>query len=124
MLDNSYDPQVVEIEVGDTVRFVNRGRVPHDAQDAGGKWKTALLDPEESEEVTFNEEGTYQMFCSLHSTEDDEGQRQGMVGTVVVGSGSAASTDAASAADASSEWSGTTRHVPADYPTIQSAVDA
>lgn len=123
MLDNSYDPQVVEIDVGDTVRFVNQGRVPHDAQDAGGEWKTALLDPEDSAEVTFNEEGTYQMFCSLHSTKDDSGEYQGMVGSVVVGEGGDVA-EAAPETDTETSWSGTTRHVPDEYPTIQSAVDA
>lgn len=123
MLDNSFDPQVVEVDVGDTVRFVNRGRVPHDAQDAGGQWKTALLDPEESAEVTFNEEGTYQMFCSLHSTKDDSGAYQGMVGSVVVGEGGDAA-EAATETDTETSWSGVTRHVPDEYPTIQSAVDA
>ena len=68
MLDNSYSPAVVEVEVGDTVRFVNRGRVQHDAIDVGGAWKTDLLDADDAQEVTFNDEGTYDFF---EEDEDD-----------------------------------------------------
>ncbi|HEX6947946.1 MAG TPA: right-handed parallel beta-helix repeat-containing protein [Acidimicrobiia bacterium] len=124
MLDNSFSPAVVEVGVGDTVRFVNRGRVQHDAQDVDGAWKTDLLDPEGSQEITFTEEGTYEFFCSLHSTENEEGERQGMVGTVVVGDPEDDAPESAGPTDEETEFTGTTRDVPADYPTIQSAVDA
>ncbi len=125
MLDNSYTPQTVEVEVGAKVRFVNGGNVSHDARDVGGGWNTELLNPGESEEVAFDTAGTYQIFCSLHATRSESGEYLGMVGTVVVGGGGQASTEGSLTLAASSdEWSGTVRNVPEDYPTIQSAVDA
>src|SRR5690606_686040 len=63
-------------------------------------------------------------FCSLHATKDDSGDYQGMVGTVVVGSGSPAIGETEAPTETTEEWSGATRHVPDDYPTVQSAVDA
>nr|PZN34170.1 MAG: plastocyanin [Actinomycetota bacterium] len=124
MMDNTFNPSVVHVEVGGTVRFVNHGRVPHDAIDTGGAWSIDLIQPDESAEVTFNSEGTYDFFCSLHSTEDADGKRQGMVGTVVVGDAATGQPEAALETPAEGDWSGTIRHVPDDYPTIQSAVDA
>lgn len=124
MLDNSFSPQVVEVGVGETVRFVNDGNVPHDAHDVGGSWNTELLDAGSSQEVAFNAEGTYQMFCSLHSTKGDSGEYQGMVGTVVVGDGDAGTREAGPPTERDDQVRGDARIVPDDYPTIQSAVDA
>ena len=124
MLDNTFSPGVVEIEAGDTVRFVNQGRVPHDAIDTGGAWRTDLLNAGDDQEVTFNEEGTYEFYCSLHSSEDADGKRQGMVGTVVVGEATPESAGSVVPVAQEADWSGTVRNVPGDYPTVQSAVDA
>jgi plastocyanin len=130
MLDNSFAPAVVEVEVGQTVRFVNRGRVEHNAIAADGSWSTEqtfgafLMDPGESTELTFDEPGVYPYYCSLHATKDGAGEWQGMVGTFVVGGAADTASVVGGSTTAPAEWSGVTRQVPADYPTVQSAVDA
>ena len=130
MLDNSFDPPVIEIDPGQSVEFVNVGLAPHNAIAADGSWSTeesfgelAML-ADDSTVITFDEAGTYDFFCSFHATQDEDGNWQGMTGTLVVGDADAADDDEEEAADVPTEWTGTTRDVPADYPTIQSAVDA
>ncbi len=129
MLDNTFAPNVVEVGVGEVVRFANVGRNPHNALAADGSFST--LTPEganqesgESAEITVDEPGVYQFYCSLHATQNDEGDWEGMVGTLVVGDAAEAADVVGGATAAPSEWSGQTRAVPEDYPTIQSAVDA
>jgi plastocyanin len=129
MEDNFYSRDVTRIGVGDTVNFRNRGVVPHNAIDVEGTWSTGLADggdlldlqdPGESVAITFEEEGVYTYYCSLHATSDGQ---EGMVATLVVGD-----VDYQAAADAPAEplreWTGVTRQVPEEYPTIQNAVDA
>ncbi len=130
MLDNSFAPASVQIEVGETVRFVNDGRVPHNAYADDGSWSTEesfgspILQPGEETEITFDQPGTFPYFCSLHATQTEDGTWEGMVGTLVVGGEANAAEVVAQSSDAPAEWSGRTRNVPGDYPTIQSAVDA
>lgn len=130
MLDNSFAPASVQIEAGDTVRFVNDGRVPHNAGAEDGSWSTEassgspVLQPGEQIEVTLDQSGTFPFFCSLHATQTEDGSREGMVGTLVVDDEAEAASAVVQTGDAPAEWSGQTRNVPGDYPTIQSAVDA
>ncbi len=129
MEDNFFARDVTRVGVGDTVRFRNRGVVPHNAIDVEGTWSTglaagedltALVDPGDHVDVTFDEPGVYRYYCSLHATADGQ---EGMVATLVVGD-----VEYQAAEDAPAEpvraWTGTTRRVPADHPTIQNAVDA
>lgn len=130
MLDNSFAPTVVEVEVGQTIRFVNDGNVGHNAVAYDESWSTIeltgseLMQPGDTVEITFDEPGVYQYRCTPHSVQGADGEWQGMIATIIVGD----VTDSASAVGATSsapaEWTGVTRHVPDDYPTIQSAVDA
>lgn len=130
MLDNSFAAKVFEVEPGATIRFINAGRNPHNAIAADGSWSTLTdsggvnQEAGESAEITIDEPGAFEFFCSLHATQNGEGEWEGMVGTLVVGDGADAVDVSAAANDAPSEWSGATRAVPTDYPTIQSAVDA
>ena len=129
MEDNFFHREVTRIEVGDTVRFTNTGQVPHNAIDVDGAWSTGeaagggrldLEDPGGSVEITFDMPGRYTYFCSLHAPEDAS---SGMVGTLVVGD----VEDRAAVDDdlvVVREWTGVTRRVPDDHPTIQNAVDA
>lgn len=130
MLDNSFDPMVVEIEPGQSVEFENVGLAPHNAIAADGSWSTedsfgelAMLEGDTTV-ITFDEEGAYDFFCSFHATQDEDGNWQGMTGTLIVGDAEADFDDEGDASDVPTEWTGTTRDVPGDYPTIQSAVDA
>ena len=129
MEDNFYDREVTRIDVGDRVRFRNRGVVPHNAIDVGGTWSTGeaaggepadLMDPDEEVVVTFDEPGVFTYYCSIHAPDDGSA---GMAATLVVGDVAFDAADTAPA-DAVTEWTGVTRRVPDDHPTIQNAVDA
>lgn len=129
MLDNSFAPTIVEVEVGQTIRFVNDGRNPHNAIAADGSFSTLTpeggnQDPGDAAEITIDEPGVYQYYCSLHSTQNEDGDWEGMVGTIIVGGAADPAELLGSSTEAPTEWAGTTRAVPDDYPSIQSAVDA
>jgi plastocyanin len=130
MEDNAFDRDVTRIAEGEAVRFRNRGVVPHNAIDVGGTWSTGealggarldLMDPGEEVVITFDEPGVYRFYCSLHAPDDGS---SGMAATLVVGDVpfSAAGEDVP--AEPVTDWTGVTRRVPADHPTIQNAVDA
>ncbi len=130
MLDNTFSPEIFEVAAGEPVRFVNGGAVPHNAIALDGSWSTEdaygdlLMPSGEAAELVIEQPGEYPFFCSLHATQDADGNWQGMTGTLVVGEPDETRTATAASVDAPSDWSGQTRAVPADYPTIQSAVDA
>jgi plastocyanin len=119
-LDNTFDPETVEVEAGTTVRWDNQGRNAHNVtpvDDDGWGIDTDDFEPGATYEFTFEEEGTYRYYCTIHGT-----PTSGQIGAVVVGDLSdavAAGPDADGAgADAS------TLRVPDDHETIQAAVDA
>lgn len=128
MRDNVFDRDLYVVDVGATVTFVNEGRNIHNAADSGGAWSTLdsfgslSMGPGDSTEITFTKPGEYLFICSFHSANG-----VGMVATLVVrepGSPEPIRTATPDPDQPSADFSGTTRHVPADYPTIQSAVDA
>ncbi|AXV09622.1 Pseudoazurin / lipoprotein [Euzebya pacifica] len=129
MLDNTYAPAVVEVDPGEPVRFRNAGRVPHNVIADDGSFLSVDESGENTEPgddwtLTIDEPGLYAYYCSLHATQDEEGSWQGMVGTLVVGDVADPVAVAADQSDAPAEWTGETRRVPEDHPTIQNAVDA
>jgi len=70
----SFDPKVIEIEAGETVTWTNEDNFTHTVQVEGqGDHK---VEQGESVEITFDEPGTYDYVCTLHS--------QDMEGTVIV----------------------------------------
>jgi plastocyanin len=128
MKDNFFTRDVTRIAVGDTVRWTNDGEAPHNALDPEGAWSTGeaagkgefdVMLPGEALEMTFPEEGIYEYYCSLHGTPDGEG----MAAVLVVGDLEYQASEKAPAEPVTT-WTGVTRNVPADYPTIQNAVDA
>ena len=81
-LDNSFRPEVVEIAVGDEVRWENRGQNEHDLLYVETEeWgvQTADFQPGDVYSRVFGEPGEYRYYCTIHGTAD-----VGMVGTVVV----------------------------------------
>ncbi len=134
MLDNSYDPPEVSVEPGQPVVFDNQGRVDHNVIAVDGAFNSVddsdgeNTPPGEAWELTVDDPGTYDYYCSLHATPDGDGGWEGMVGTLVVGEGgpSGEGSDAGGdlTSDSPTEWTGETREVPEDYPTIQAGVDA
>lgn len=93
---NEFVPAEVHVEVGDTVRWVNTGRVPHTVtpNDDRDEWPEGVEgsgdDPDEwlaadqAWEHTFETEGTFGYHCIPHAFETDEGTYEGMTGVVVV----------------------------------------
>ncbi|HEY5728294.1 MAG TPA: plastocyanin/azurin family copper-binding protein, partial [Acidimicrobiia bacterium] len=127
MLDNAYGRDLTRIDIGGTVEFTNDGRAPHNAVAADGSWSTEeafgalAMENGDSVRLTYDTAGTYEYFCTFHSTDGE-----GMVATLVVGDMDQAyvPVDGEPPAPPPEEWTGTSRHVPADYPTISDAVDA
>ena len=75
---NSYNPNPIEIEVGDTVTWINNDSSPHtvtSSNDNGSTFDSDILMQGETFSFTFDSEGQYPYFCTLHPN---------MVGTVVV----------------------------------------
>ncbi|MBA2337751.1 MAG: right-handed parallel beta-helix repeat-containing protein [Acidimicrobiia bacterium] len=127
MRDNVFGRDLTRIGVGGTVEFSNDGRVPHNAVAVDGSWSTEGAFGElamvsgDSVRMTFDTAGVYEYLCTFHAVEGE-----GMVATLVVGDLDDVTYggDAAAAGPAPETWSGVTRNVPADHPTISEAVDA
>lgn len=87
-LDNSFNPQNIQVAPGTTVVWENKGRTDHDIVPAGedepGEWGVERSDfgPGDIYEHTFEEPGTYRYYCTLHGTDE-----AGMIGAVVVDPG-------------------------------------
>jgi len=128
MADNSYSPSIVHVPVGGSVLFHNAGRSVHNAVAIDRAWSTERtygnlsIPPEGMTEVVFRTPGVYHYYCTFHGTPDG---KAGMVGVVVVGdvqyTPPAGNRGVLAVVD---RPSGVTRRVPAEYPNIQSAVDA
>ena len=69
-----FDPKVIEIAAGDTVTWTNEDNFTHTVQVDGQE--DHKVGKGESVEITFDEPGTYNYICTLHS--------QDMDGTVIV----------------------------------------
>ena len=75
-IDNfAFVPDVLTIAHGTTVTWVNADDVPHVVRTEDKTIKSPALDTDDTFSYTFEKEGTYSYFCSLHPK---------MVGKVVV----------------------------------------
>ncbi len=127
MRDNVYGRDLTRIDVGGTVEFTNDGQAPHNAVAEDGSWSTEeafgalAMESGDSVRLTYDTAGTYEYFCTFHSTDGE-----GMVATLVVGELDDVAYDAGGepAEPPPAAWTGVTRNVPDDYPTIGDAVDA
>jgi plastocyanin len=124
MYDNQYASSVVRVPVGARVTFLNRGRSVHDAVAADASWRTLPVAPRSGDQgrggdVVFDRPGVFPYHCSYHGTRDG----RGMAGVVVVGDVPYSPSPLGRIAPVERP-SGRTRRVPAEYPTIQAAVDA
>jgi plastocyanin len=87
-IDNTFEPQQVEVAPGTTVEWINGGANEHDVLPAEGNPLTDFgIEKEDFPprrvgvyRYTFTEPGTYEYFCSIHGNM----RMKGMVGTVVV----------------------------------------
>jgi plastocyanin len=69
-----FDPKTIEIEAGQTVTWTNEDNFTHTVEVEGQE--DHKVGQGESVEITFDEPGTYNYVCTLHS--------QDMDGTVIV----------------------------------------
>lgn len=127
MMDNFFSPPLSRIHKGGQIEFFNKGLNPHNAIAVDGSWSTEteygdLAMPGGAKaRVTYPTEGVFPYYCSYHATPDG---KLGMVGTVVVGDVEYDENVTGKSQPAPEQWSGRTRRVPQEYPTIQNAVDA
>lgn len=75
IIDDEFVDDLVTIEVGATVKFVNNGENKHTATADDLDWGTGTMQPGGFYVRRFNEPGTYTYFCSYHPN---------MQGTIVV----------------------------------------
>ena len=80
-LDNSFRPQALEVHVGDTVSWENRGNNDHNVLSIEGEWGVEVTEfaPGAVYTHVFTEPGQYGYYCSIHGS-----QQAGMVGTITV----------------------------------------
>ena len=80
MENNQFDPSSIEIDLGETIKFVNKDSVTHTVhitdQDGNDVFENTEVPPAENITVTIDEEGTYNLDCEIHP---------GMDGTIGVG---------------------------------------
>jgi plastocyanin len=66
-IDNfTFKPEVLTIKRGSKVTFVNHDDIPHSVVDAIGKFRSKVLDTDESFNITFDAAGDVTYFCGLH----------------------------------------------------------
>src|SRR4051794_4116679 len=61
-----FKPQVLMIKPGTTVTFVNHDDIPHSIVDKASKFRSKVLDTDESYKLTFDSVGDITYFCGLH----------------------------------------------------------
>jgi plastocyanin len=76
--NNSYSPNPIEAQVGKTVTWVNDDSAIHTATSTDGTFDSNILQRGQTFSYTFDKEGEYPYFCTLHPN---------MVGKVVVTAG-------------------------------------
>ena len=64
--DFLYSPADLTINAGTTITWTNNDGAVHDATERDRSWNTALLSQGEAGEITFDEPGTFEYFCSIH----------------------------------------------------------
>ncbi len=74
--DFYFNPIVIQIAPGQTIRWINMGGVDHTTTADGGLWDSGILANGQFFDFTFSAEGVYDYHCDLHPM---------MMGTVVVG---------------------------------------
>jgi plastocyanin len=74
--DFFFNPAVVHISIGQTIRWLNNGSMEHTSTSNSGVWDSNALMPGQFFDFTFNTEGVYNYACSFHPS---------MTGTVIVG---------------------------------------
>jgi plastocyanin len=114
--DNVFGPDVVRIQPGGSVEWMNDGHGPHTVTADDGSWDSGNLDAGLDFTHTFDQPGAYAYHCTYHG---------GMVGTVLVGDVAVpgATGDVGPGREPVPTGFAPVIRVPRDQPTIQRAVD-
>jgi plastocyanin len=62
----TFDPDRIEIFVGDSVTWSNADLAPHTATAEDGAWDTGALDRGGAGRITFGTVGEHRYFCAFH----------------------------------------------------------
>jgi hypothetical protein len=81
MLDSCFDGTAHFAPAGSVLTISNDGALPHSYTSVDGSFTSGELTPGGTYELTIDEPGIYEVFCSLHGTADG----QGMAGVLMVG---------------------------------------
>jgi plastocyanin len=66
IVEFTYDPDPVTIQVGGKVNWINRDSAPHTATAEDGSFDTGTIEEGKLKGETFKEAGTYAYICSIH----------------------------------------------------------
>lgn len=66
IVDFTFMPADLEVEVGTTVRWTNNDAAPHTSTSDGGVWNSGTLSQGETFQYTFEAEGEYPYHCDIH----------------------------------------------------------
>lgn len=67
VVDNfSFTPAMAAVPVGTTVTWMNHDDIPHNVVSPEQKFKSPVLDTDETFSHTFDVAGTYKYYCSIH----------------------------------------------------------
>jgi plastocyanin len=67
VVDNfSFAPATTTVPVGTTVTWTNHDDIPHNVVSPEQKFKSRVLDSDETFTHTFDVAGTYKYYCSIH----------------------------------------------------------
>jgi plastocyanin len=121
--DNFFDADVIRVPAGSSVEWTNDGRSPHNVAADDGSFASHTQVPGDAFTQTFASAGVYRYYCTFHGSPGGIG----MSGIVLVGDAplpSAGGGTVGPGREPVPTAPGTTLTVPAQYPTIQGAVDA
>ena len=107
MGDNFFQPQSINVQVGQAVEWKNNGNLPHTATADTGAFDSGLVMKTKAFSQVFEVAGTFPYACAVHPE---------MVGTVVVAAAAPAETPAPTAAPAASN-----PNPPAGQPAVPAA---
>jgi plastocyanin len=119
-IDNAFDAQVVRIQPGQSVEWSNDGRSPHNVTADDGSFDSGNLAPGATFTQSFTQPGVYSYYCKYHGAPGI-----GMTGIIVVGNVKIpnASGGVGPGREPVPTAFAPTIRVPANYATIQEAVD-
>jgi plastocyanin len=65
-----FNPKIIIIFVGDTIRWINQGQQQHSATSDKGIWLSPTIDPGQMHEVKFTRPGDNWYHCDFHSVDE------------------------------------------------------